>query len=78
METNQFTPYPENRAPQTPPSDAAPPAEGAPEEAPSLAVPCDVYTRVVGYLSPVGNWNAGKKQEYGDRKTFDGSVSDAR
>jgi anaerobic ribonucleoside-triphosphate reductase len=31
---------------------------------------CEVYSRVVGYLSPVGRWNAGKKQEFGDRKTF--------
>lgn len=33
-------------------------------------VPCEVYSRVVGYLRPVKNWNAGKKQEFKERKTF--------
>lgn len=28
-----------------------------------------VYMRVVGYYSKVENWNAGKKQEWADRKT---------
>lgn len=32
---------------------------------------CEVYTRVVGYLRPVSQWNDGKRQEFGDRKTFD-------
>lgn len=31
---------------------------------------CDVYSRVVGYLSPINNWNKGKKEEYKDRKEF--------
>jgi len=31
---------------------------------------CEVYSRVVGYLRPVSQWNRGKKQEYLDRKTF--------
>jgi ribonucleoside-triphosphate reductase len=31
---------------------------------------CTVYSRVVGYLSPVNNWNVGKKEEYKDRKEF--------
>jgi ribonucleoside-triphosphate reductase len=31
---------------------------------------CDVYSRVVGYLSPISNWNKGKKEEFKDRKTF--------
>ena len=30
----------------------------------------EVYSRVVGYLRPINQWNGGKKQEYGDRKTF--------
>lgn len=33
-------------------------------------VPCLVYSRVVGYLTPVENWNTGKKQEFADRKVF--------
>ena len=31
---------------------------------------CEVYSRVVGYLSPINRWNKGKKSEYNDRKTF--------
>ncbi len=33
-------------------------------------VPCEVYSRIVGYLRPVQNWNDGKKQEFADRKPF--------
>lgn len=29
-----------------------------------LAVPCDVYSRVVGYYRPVNQWHAGKKAEF--------------
>jgi len=32
---------------------------------------CEVYSRVVGYLRPVNQWNSGKQQEFIDRKTFD-------
>lgn len=32
---------------------------------------CEVYSRVVGYLRPVNQWNKGKKQEFNDRKVFD-------
>ncbi|KUK56947.1 MAG: hypothetical protein XD80_1664 [Synergistales bacterium 53_16] len=32
---------------------------------------CEVYSRVVGFLSPVSQWNRGKKEEYRDRVTFD-------
>ena len=31
---------------------------------------CEIYSRVVGYLSPVNRWNDGKKSEFADRKTF--------
>jgi ribonucleoside-triphosphate reductase len=31
---------------------------------------CEIYSRVVGYLSPVSEWNKGKKEEFNDRKTF--------
>jgi hypothetical protein len=30
----------------------------------------EVYSRVVGYLRPIKQWNSGKQAEYGDRKTF--------
>ena len=32
---------------------------------------CEVYSRVVGYLRPVNQWNNGKQAEFNDRKTFD-------
>ncbi len=32
---------------------------------------CEVYSRVVGYLRPVNQWNKGKQQEFSDRRTFD-------
>ena len=31
---------------------------------------CEVYSRPVGYLSPVNNWNDGKQAEFEDRKEF--------
>jgi ribonucleoside-triphosphate reductase len=31
---------------------------------------CEIYSRVVGYLSPVSDWNKGKKEEFKDRQTF--------
>jgi len=31
---------------------------------------CEVYSRVVGYIRPVGQWNAGKQAEYRDRTDF--------
>ena len=31
---------------------------------------CEVYSRVVGYLRPVRQWNKGKKQEFGERNTY--------
>jgi len=31
---------------------------------------CEVYSRVVGYISPVALWNRGKKSEWSDRRTF--------
>ena len=32
---------------------------------------CEVYSRVVGYMRPVKQWNRGKQQEFSDRKLFD-------
>ena len=32
--------------------------------------PCEVYSRVTGYLRPVEQWNDGKREEYADRKMF--------
>ena len=34
---------------------------------------CEVYSRVVGYLRPVGQWNEGKQAEFDDRRVYDQS-----
>ncbi len=31
---------------------------------------CEVYSRVVGYIRPVNQWNTGKKEEYFERKEY--------
>lgn len=31
---------------------------------------CEVYSRIVGYMRPVNQWNNGKQQEFKDRKLF--------
>jgi ribonucleoside-triphosphate reductase (formate) len=31
---------------------------------------CEVYSRVVGYIRPVDQWNDGKKSEFTDRQTY--------
>jgi len=35
-----------------------------------LKIPCEVYSRVVGYLRPVQSWHKAKQQEFEDRVTF--------
>jgi len=35
-----------------------------------VVVPCEVYSRVVGYLRPIQNWNQGKQQEFSERRPF--------
>lgn len=35
-----------------------------------VEVPCEVYSRVVGYYRPVQSWNEGKQEEFKDRKEF--------
>jgi len=37
-------------------------------------MPCEVYSRVVGYYRPVACWNLGKKKEFEERKTFDSAI----
>jgi len=36
---------------------------------------CEIYSRVVGYLRPVKQWNDGKREEFKERKLFDRSVN---
>ncbi len=40
---------------------------GEHSECPQCSVSCEVYSRVVGYLRPVKQWNKGKKAEFSDR-----------
>ncbi len=36
----------------------------------TIKQPCEVYSRVVGYIRPVQQWHVGKKQEFKERKEF--------
>jgi len=40
------------------------------EDENSKRTKCEVYSRTVGYLRPVNQWNLGKQQEFKDRKMF--------
>lgn len=39
-----------------------------------LVIPCEVYSRVVGYYRPVQNFNEGKKQEFSERNVYDAKL----
>ncbi len=41
-----------------------------------VKVPCEIYSRIVGYLRPVQAWNQGKQQEYRERQVFDVTASE--
>ena len=36
----------------------------------TIKQPCEVYSRIVGYLRPVQQWNKGKKEEFRQREEF--------
>ena len=36
----------------------------------------EVYSRVVGYLRPVSQWNKGKKAEWADRRDFEAPMEE--
>lgn len=38
---------------------------------------CEVYSRIVGYIRPIDNWNAGKQAEFKDRKNYDNTITTA-
>ncbi len=38
---------------------------------------CTVFSRIVGYLRPVDQWNAGKQEEFKERKLFDSKGKDS-
>jgi len=39
--------------------------------------PCEVYSRVVGYIRPVQQWHTGKKQEYAERVEFKATTGES-
>ena len=47
---------------------------GEHKQCPTCGAPCEVYSRVVGYLRPVDQWNDGKQAEFAVRHTFEKSV----
>jgi len=44
---------------------------GEHEKCPKCGAICEVYSRAVGYLRPVSQWNNGKQEEFKMRKTFE-------
>jgi anaerobic ribonucleoside-triphosphate reductase len=44
--------------------------KGEVENCPTCAAACEVYSRVVGYLRPVKQWNKGKQEEFDSRQVF--------
>jgi ribonucleoside-triphosphate reductase len=44
--------------------------KGEVEYCPTCTAACEVYSRVVGYLRPVKQWNKGKQEEFDSRKVF--------
>ncbi len=47
---------------------------GEHKQCPVCGAVCEVYSRVVGYLRPVDQWNDGKQAEFAIRRTFDRSI----
>jgi ribonucleoside-triphosphate reductase len=47
---------------------------GEHKQCPTCKANCEVYSRVVGYLRPVDQWNDGKQAEFALRRTFDKST----
>lgn len=48
---------------------------GEHKKCPTCGTRCEVYSRVVGYLRPVDQWNDGKQAEFAIRRKFDKSVA---
>jgi len=51
---------------------------GEHQECPRCGDPCEVWSRSVGYLRPVDQWNPGKQAEYVDRRTYDRQLRDQK
>jgi len=48
--------------------------KGEQPQCPICGAKCEVYSRVVGYLRPVDQWNDGKQAEFALRRTFEKTV----
>ncbi len=48
---------------------------GEHQTCPTCGSDCEIYSRVVGYLRPVNQWNKGKQTEFSQRKTFEGGMA---
>lgn len=44
--------------------------KGEVDKCPDCGEECEIYSRIVGYIRPVKQWNKGKKVEFENRKTF--------
>lgn len=49
--------------------------KGSASRCPTCHAETEIYSRVVGYLRPVGQWNQGKQDEFARRALFDGKLS---
>ncbi|MBI4999677.1 ribonucleoside triphosphate reductase [Candidatus Gottesmanbacteria bacterium] len=50
--------------------------KGEVEKCPKCGKTCEVWSRIVGYLRPVVQWNAGKQAEFGQRETYNRQLHD--
>ena len=50
---------------------------GEHKKCPKCGRKCEIWSRSVGYLRPVEQWNEGKQSEFKDRKTFDKQLKEA-
>jgi ribonucleoside-triphosphate reductase (formate) len=48
--------------------------KGSTSRCPTCGAETEIYSRVVGYLRPVGQWNQGKQEEFKRRALFDGKL----
>jgi ribonucleoside-triphosphate reductase len=48
--------------------------KGEQQKCPDCGSTCEVYSRIVGYIRPINQWNKGKKEEFKLRKTFNISL----
>tara|TARA_Y100000310_G_C20390273_1_gene672406 strand:- start:141 stop:347 length:207 start_codon:yes stop_codon:yes gene_type:complete len=45
------------------------------QELEKMRTKCEIFSRVVGYIRPIQNWNVGKRAEFKDRVVFEETIS---